>query len=418
MSTRVTSNIKTYWWLFLIWPALSLFLSIRSRSISPNFLWVFIIFYGLTFVISIDNQDSDITRYIKVFQDMYKNEITAQQFMATLYNVEEEGSTDLLQPILSYATSLFTGNPAVLLALFAVVFGFFYSRNVWLVLDRLEGKMKWLTTFFFICLLLVVPIWNINGFRFWTAAHIFFYGAFTFIVLGKSRGILFVLITALVHFSFLILIVIFLIYLLVGKRTWGYFIFFVLSIFINNLEIKFFNEFAESYIPTIFVQRADSYTSVQALERFQQRDVSKKRWYAVFYKKALFWAVMFSITVLFVRFHRAIRENANLRGLFAFTFLLFGVANLLSVVPSGIRFAIVASLFATASCVLVIHLAWHDRVMKRSLYLTLPLLALFVLVSIREGFNSIGVNTLFSNAFIASFAENKVALIDVFKWRL
>lgn len=418
MSSTKDADLKNYWWLFAIWPFLAIVLSLRSRSLTPNLLWAFIVFYGFTFVISADNQASDITRYILVFQKMHEKELGFTEFVSSLYAIGDEGTTDLLQPFISYTLALFTDSGQLLITAFSFVFGFFYSRNVWLLLTKLDGPVKWLTGVFLFVFLLVVPIWNVNGFRFWTAAHIFFYGTIQYIMFKRKTGVLFVAGSALVHFSFLIPIFVFLLYLAAPRRSTVFFVFFIVSIFFNSLEIDFFNQLAERYLPSVFVERADSYTSEAAVERFQQRDANRINWYALYYKKALLWMMMFLLVVQFVRYRDFIQSVDWLRALFAFTFLLFGVANFLSLVPSGVRFAIVSSLFACTCVIIVIHYQLPDGFLKRTLYGAFPLLMLFVLVSIREGFNSIGVNTLFSNVLIAFFAENSIALIDVFKWSL
>src|SRR5699024_1226601 len=97
---------------------------------------------------------------------------------------------DILRTIIALAVSRFTASQSVLTLVYGIIFGFFFSRNMWFVLERFKGKIRLITILLFCCFFLVIPIWDINGFRFWTAAHIFVYGVLQFLFDEKWRGIL------------------------------------------------------------------------------------------------------------------------------------------------------------------------------------------------------------------------------------
>jgi len=86
------------------------------------------------------------------------------------------GEIDVLRTFLSYTISRFTESQAILTMVYAFIFGYFFSRNIWYVFGLLKGKISFLEKVLLLALILVVPIWLINGFRMWTAFHVFMYG--------------------------------------------------------------------------------------------------------------------------------------------------------------------------------------------------------------------------------------------------
>jgi hypothetical protein len=384
---------------------------------AKNILWAFAVFYGFTFVISIDNSGSDVNRYVSWFKAMADQKLSFSDFTKTLYSVEAE-SADVLQPSVSYLVSRFTSNHAFLLATFGLIFGYFYSRNIWMVLERLTGNLKPLTVFLLVVFAVTVPLWNLNGFRFWTATHVFFFGTFTFLMTKSKKAIIIAALSTLVHFSFLLPSAILIIYLVIGNRFIILFWIFIASFLANELDVSAFRQYAENYLPDVFVEKADPYTTAESIQEFRTASNADKNWYAILYKKLLRWTSAAFLVGLFFR-RSIIRQYGPWLRLFSFSLLIYSASNMASLVPSGVRFLTIANLFVIPCLIFYIQNGPYDRTLKRLVLISIVPLSLFLLVTIREGFNSFGLFTVLGNPAVAMTlgGGGDIALIDIIKWR-
>ena len=169
---------------------------------AKNMFWAFCTFYGLTFAIGIESQGSDITRYVDELKLLYVQEsLTIGQLIEYFIN---SGEIDILRTLLSYTISRFTDSQAILTMVYGFIFGYFFSRNIWYVFSLLKNRLTLISKIVLFTLILVMPIWQIGGFRMWTAFHVFMYGLLPFIFENKKDKLIFLYLSFLVHFSYLI----------------------------------------------------------------------------------------------------------------------------------------------------------------------------------------------------------------------
>jgi len=272
---------------------------------------------------------------------------------------------------------------------------------MWFVLEHLKGNIRFTTVLLFISFFLVIPIWNINGFRMWTAAHIFIYGLLPYLFEGKKNGVLIASLSILVHFSFLIPVSILYLYMFAGNRLMIYFIFFCTTFFISEINLTVFNEVVESYAPEILQERTAGYRGEQYVEAHREGETAGKNWYLVWYGRALQWPIMGFLILFFFKARTFFAENKAWLNLFCFTLLFYGSANLLSSLPSGGRFIAIANLSALALITLYVQNKEHEKVMKRFIIAATPALLLFIIVSVRMGLYSISATAILGNPIIA-----------------
>ncbi|WP_441000163.1 EpsG family protein, partial [Fodinibius sp. SL11] len=329
--------------LFLIWPFLALASAFKNYSSSwgKNILWAFVAFYGFAFAIGAESVDSDITRYVQEVE--YLHGIDMSPADAIEY-YKKSGEVDVLRTFIAVTVSRVTGSQAVLTLIYGIIFGFFFSRNIWFVLERLEGKIKPITILLIACLFLIIPIWKMNGFRFWTAAHIFIYGLLPFLFDNKKGKILFCFLSLLVHFAFLVPVAILLSYLIAGNRLVIYFIFFLATFFITEINLTAFNNIIDNYAPEIIQERSSSYRGEDKVEAYRDGVEKDTVWYAIWYGRALGWSVMGFLIVLFWQGKAFFENNRRWKSLFSFVLLFCGIANLFSSLPSGGRYSSIANL--------------------------------------------------------------------------
>lgn len=403
---------------FLLWPFFTTLYYLKNfrKPAAKNVMWLFIIFYGFTWAIGVESQTSDINSYVNDIPLLHKLNLNLNGILAYYYS---SGEIDILRTVLAYIVSYFTGNGYYLIIIYGAIFGYFYSRNMWYILDRLKGRTKFFTKILLFCLFLCIPPWHIAAFRFWTASHVFIFGLLPFLFEGKKKSLIWCLITPFViHFSFLFAFIPLAIYLVLGNKVKLYYIFFVLTLFVSAININQFNEFVESYAPEKVAERSAGYrdeekvTTLRTKGRFKEDEV----WYVRLYGDSIRYSLAAFLIVFYWTFRKSLQGHSNLLKLLSFVLLFYGFANVLATIPSGNRFLRVANLLSVAF--LVIHV--QNNFLNKHLYrigrVILPFLLLFIIVSLRESWYSFSLMTIIGNPITAifSFGEN-LALNDIIK---
>ena len=401
--------------LFVVWPLLALISAFRNYKSSwgKNILWAFVAFYGFSFAIGIENSNSDIVRYVAKVHNLYGTSMTLSDFYHYFLN---SGELDILQSLIAFFVSRFTDMQAILTLVYGIIFGFFFSRNVWYVLEHLKGRIKPINVLLISCFFLVIPIWNLNGFRFWTASHIFIYGILPFLFEGKKKGLFISMSSILVHFAFIVPVIVLMGYLLLGNRLIIYFAFFLTTFFISQINVTVFNQVIGNYTPEVLQERTSSYRSENKVKEFRTAPEKNRNWYVVWYGKVLDWSVMGFLVILFLKGRTFFTKNKKWLSLFSFTLLFYGVANLFSSLPSGGRYGSIAQILALALIMLYIQNREQKSVMERFIWAATPALLLFIVVAARSGLYSISATTLLGNPFTAIFLMGKnISLNDVMR---
>src|SRR5690554_908098 len=378
-------------------------------------MWLFTIFFAATFAIGVESEGSDVVSYITEVSLLHNLNLNVKEAFLYYMNSKE---IDVSRTFLAYVVSLTTDNGFYLIVIYGIIFGFFFSRNIWYVLERLERKIKFFTLILIVTLFLVIPIWNLNGFRFWTAAHVFIYGLLPFIFERKKRSLIWCFITPFIfHYSFLFALIPLSVYLLFGDKIKIYFILFLISFFVSEFDISQFNTLIDQYVPESFAERSKSYRDEDKVEALREGEINTDMvWYAKYYSKTLRWSIVALLILIYWGSRKTIKENQELLRLLSFIFLFFFFTNLLATIPSGGRFLVIGNLIALAF--LVLHL--QNNKVKKEIHtlskIATPFLLFFIIISLRTGVYSFSVMTLIGNPLTAIFTlgEN-LSLNDLLK---
>ncbi len=419
-------NSQSHWNLFLLFPIYAAYYALKSYKATwaKNIIWAFVVFYGFTIGTSkeiaagSDGGTADIFRYAQGVKDLHEKSLSFSE-IKKLYAENED--IDILNLTISIIVSRITDNLQLLAAVYGLIFGFFFSRNIWFVLERVKGEIKPIILILIAAYFLVNPFWNIGGFRFWTATHIFIYGLLPYLYKGQKKGIFISSLSVLVHFSFTLPVLFLWLYVLIGNRTVFYFVFFISSIITSEFNITTFNAFIEANAPEKVVTRTSGYRNEESVEEFREGGENAQidntvqiSWHARFYQKALKWSLMAFLIFLFFR-RKVIKQfSASIYNSFNFTLLFWGFANIMSSIPSGGRYLTVAALSALPLIIFFLHNRKKEKMLSNLIVVAYPALLLFIIVSIRVGFYSITLKTLL-NPIIVLFMDNNVTLNDLIK---
>jgi hypothetical protein len=400
--------------LFIFSPAIALIVALRNHNLSwvKNLIWVFTIYFGYTFVVG---EQMDSLRYGQGLVLMARQQVGSLADFFSLIYQKETGYVDVLQPLLTFLVSRITTNSRILFAVFGFVFGYFYSRNVSFLFSYVDGKFKREALPFLILAALVIAIWQINGFRFWTAAHVFILGLFTAFKkdTSKVKGILICCSSIFIHFSFALPVLLFFLLLMVGNRLVIFFAIYTASFFITQISPQLLRG-GGSFVPAIFQERTEGYTNEEYVKGRKQLLVTAN-WYVEGRNIAIRYTINLLLIVLFFRYRLLIQSSKMWTALLSYFLLLTTGINLLTEVASIARFELVANVILF-SFLFVFTQNFRQRVFP--LWSYLPFLGaamLYIVVEIRIGFETTSLLTVLGNPLIAPFLSNDFPLINFFK---
>lgn len=398
--------------LYLIWPVGALFISLQNykQNWSRDILWLFCIFFGFTFIIAGEG-GSDSARYAERFIMYAHSDLSLEELWRSFYS---EGSkyVDIASPLVTYSVSRITDDPSMLFTVFGVIFGYFFSRNLWYVLDRINGKITGVILLYVLTFAFFNPIWNINGFRMWTAAQIFLFGTMPFLIEGKSKKLIWSAISVLFHFSFLFPLGIVLLFIIVKNRLNIYLGFFIITSFIKEIDLLGIQSVLTSFLPSFLHERVETYVRPEYAESISETRQSIS-WFLPLCESGIKWTIY--ILVLYISFfgRKMLKERQDLTTLLCFSLLFYGFSNIFSLIPSGGRFLVVANTLMFAFFIIFLTAFPKIRTMQLLETFSTPFLLLYCIVAIRIGMDYFGLATLISNPILSLFYKDDATFMTI-----
>lgn len=404
-----------YYFSFFIWPFGVLIASMTNwkKSFSKNIFWIFCVFFGFAFIIGDDSIIStDSVNYAHWLTTYAFSDISFTDLFKSFYS-ERTGSLDILHPLITYLVSRVTYDPAFLFAVFGLIFGYFYSRNIWFILDKIQGKI---TPFLFLYILtfaLMNPIWNINGFRMWTAAQIFLFGSLPYLLDGNPKRLIWSGVSVLMHFSFLLPLITLPLFVVLKNKINILFILFIITSFIKELDLNLVRN-ALHLLPSVLQPTVSSYTNPDYADLVQS-NFQNINWYITYSGKGIEWVIYTMVIFVYFFCKDLLNNKPNIKALFCYSLLFYAVANILSLIPSGARFLILANSFFFAFCIVSFPDIIRTKYSHIVITLSVPLLLLFCVVSLRSGMDFYGLNSIIGNPFTVAFWNDTIPLIEIIK---
>lgn len=391
---------------------------------AKNAFWIACIYLGAVLIYcpegTILGMGGDGGRYVLRLMEMYSNPDFTLGSLFSLYQ-RDSSYLDLYQQLTTFFVSRFTDNGHVLFAVYAFVFGFFYSRNIWYILEKLPNKrLGWIvilvTLYFLIC-----PITQINGVRMWTALHVYVYGMMPFLFERDKSKFGWVLITPLIHFSFLYVAILGLLWFIVPIRTktnnftlYVALFIFIVSIFVNSINMNVVGGMVAEYAPESYEERLESYLSEDYISA-RADAASLNNWYVGLSGTIISLSYNILLILLLPCIKRNVYNQYNLKHLYVFTLFLGAFANLMSLLPSGGRFQLLSQMFKVP-LILIMALSVPPNVgFRKAVNYSLIFLLLPFVFEIRKLFDYFSITAIAGNFFTALVWENNVPLIDFIK---
>lgn len=411
LSLSDTTSARHYLYLFLIWPFLAFLLAIKnySQKDSKKVVYLFIIYYGLTFVIGeLGGAGADAERYAMhlianaklPFTDFFK-------IVGGLYSADS--SIDIVEPLISFLVSRFTSHYSLLFAVYAAIFGFFYLKSINLLHDRHIKNPGWNTLIMMVFFIMILPINSINGFRMWTAAWIFFYGAYHVILYRNPKYILITLGASLVHFSFLTVNIILILYYVAGNRNVIYFPLVIVSFILPHLLSSTFRS-VSFWLGGAFLTRYEGYSS-EGYGIARAEEVEQAAWFMQISDELVFYYLIGAIIIIQLR-DKFLMQGQKEKNLFSFLLLFLSFVNFGKAIPSfGGRFEMLFYLFATLYIFIYLTKLPKEKI-NILIWIGLFPMLLFAAINFRLACDSINI-WLFTPGFGLPLLVQGIPLADI-----
>ena len=428
--TNAKENQKTFaiaFSLAILFPFGGLIYTLRHwrKEWAKNVFWLICVYMGVVFIYwpegTMLGDGGDGGRYALMLVEMYHNPLVSLTSIFKGY-LSDPKIMDLYQPILTYCISRFTYNGHILFTFYAIVFGFFYSRNIWYVLEKIPN-MKigyfyiFIALYFFVC-----PISHINGVRMWTALHVYVYAMMPYLLEKDYSKIWLLLLIPFIHFSFLYITIFAIIYVFIPytiKSESTFFIYFslivfIITLFINSINMDFVRIVLQEYTPDVYSGRLNGFVQQEYVERRIEAN-SLKNWYVITFSLLKHWVYNILLLLLLPYLKKQLKNSKSMINLYVFTLLLSSIANLISLIPSGGRFEFLAQMFKIPMIVLTItSLNQLDNIFKyvnvASILLIFPLI-----FELRKFFDFYSITLISGNFVTIFFWENNVPIINYIK---
>lgn len=243
---------------FILFPFLTFFVSLFNVKYKPAryVIFAFFLLFGLNFTI---NQSSgfDSIRYVEYFNHL---DITLFLYDINSYLNGTGEVKDIYFQVVALITKSFSDNYHILLLLESAVFSIFCIKTLKPFIGNAcnrVSKYDW-----FILTIIVFstnPIFNINGVRFWTASWITVYALLSSFTTGSKNPLLFLLITPLIHSTYIIIVGLYFVYIFFGKYQKFWFLFSIISYPLSNVCFKLIPSIFTS-LPLIYQKSLSHYT--------------------------------------------------------------------------------------------------------------------------------------------------------------
>ncbi|MGV0978572.1 hypothetical protein [Empedobacter falsenii] len=223
-------------------------------------------YFGYTMYVEDPIYDS--SRYKDFFLEVYW--IKKDYFSFLVGQINSIYVQDYYESTTAYLISRFTKDYQVYFGFLGFVFGYIYSKNIYLTSQFISKKNIFSILFFFSFLFLYGP-WAINGARYGTATQLFIFVVFNYFLYNNKKILYILLVIPLIHFSFLLPIFLLLTYFLFKKlilKAHTLFLFlFVSSFLLDFFVTEFFNNIVH-YFPAFLANKIIAYTSLEAINEF------------------------------------------------------------------------------------------------------------------------------------------------------
>lgn len=400
----------------LLFPVLGMVAALyfHKDKYAKYLFWLGCVYLGFVHIFNpINESGADGVRYAQRLTEYAGIEINSHNLKDMFYSNGD--NNDIYQQTVTLLVSRFTTNAHILFCVFAAIMGFFYTGNIWMVLDRFNGdKNKWFIWLLIIMYIMLVPIYQINGVRMWTALHVFVFGALSYYLRSSKSSLLWVFVTPFIHFSYLPFVLFFLIFLFLPKKSHTiYFVFFFVSVFVDNLQDYIpLKDLLLQYSPQFLHTKIDEYL-IEGYSEYEADMLGGLSFYVKLVPMSLKIFIYVFIGFVWLNFKKLINSDEQKVMLFIFLFI-GGIVQMLSSLPQMVRFDRLVHMFFFVFILLTYsnYNKLETKVYNFGKYISF-LLLLPLFFTFRLGTEYYGFSMFIGNFLSAMFIEDRYPLVNL-----
>ena len=410
------SYIKLNILFMFIFPVLGVFSFLKSGNINryaPSFFF-FLVFFGVFFVVP---TSGDAYRQYQEFRDF--SFIDFNEFwyeFIKILNFKSMTESDIYAYSSKFILSRISDSPSLFFGFHAFTFALVYVSTLKLVLKNVNVHKTILTTFFFLLIVFVAPISKIQYVRYYFAGWLFIYGALKILKTKNYKNYVFIILSILVHFSFVVPAILFIGYFFLRKRIYLWMVIAVFA-FTSNSFLSQFTSSISTFSQTNFggsqlQGKTAAYTENEEYIEQRGQRFEERAWYAN-PAKYLRWAYnVILLTLISLILLKKIKIKKSLLNLFTFSLFLFSIGQLGNAFASlGERLEQIFFIVFSVFCLYYFYNN-KNKLLNNIAYACTPLYSIFLVMSIREIF-SVGDLFVFIGNPLFAFLADRVSVLSL-----
>ncbi len=361
---------------FFIWPfAAFLYALVNYRRRDSQIIMV--LFTGLfAFSMMAESAGLDLYRILesaKLYATLSFDQVWA--IVGGLYGEGDDAGVDVYRDLVAFIITRFSSNGNVMMLVFGLIYGWFYvlSLQALLAINKIKNVYS---IFILISFSMIFSMDQVAGVRYATAAYLMFFGGFRFIQSKRLKFLIIAALSVLVHFSFLAVFVVLIIYWWLKPANVILFILVIITFFAGN----FFGDSVLTFIDSLggsLGARAGLYTG-------QKLEADHTVWFVKYREESMaIYMVLFILITKILNIR--LREKQLHTQLLGFSLALLSLSNITTNIPhAGYRYQFVAILFFMAYVYLLYRFNSNNETIKMLSLLSVPFFMLQIIYAMRS----------------------------------
>ena len=392
---------------FFVWPfAAFVYSLINYRRRSSQIIMV--LFTGLyAYSMMAESAGLDLYRVLESAK-LYAT-LSFDQFWAIvggLYGQSDDAGVDVYRDLVAFFVTRFTNDGHVLMMVYGLIYGWLYvmSLKALLSVNRIKNVY---TIFILISFSMIFSMDQVAGVRFATAAYVMFIGVFRFLQTKQLKFLIVAALSGLVHFSFLAVLVVFVLYWWLKPGNVILYFLVIITFFAGN----FFGSSVVNFLDSLggsLGSRAGLYTA-------QETIADQTVWFVKYREEMM--AIYMVLFILIVKIRNVkLREKRIHSQMYGLSLALLSLSNITGNIPhAGYRYQFVAVMFFMAYVYVLYRFNSNNQTIKRLSLLAIPFFLLQIAYALRSILSYSPFTLFFGFSPMVLFMKVEQTVWDVIK---
>ena len=388
-ANQIKNSYNGYLLLLLLFsPIMGVVQLLRNRD-EKTLLLFGIIFFGLAGSVYVYRPGVDGASHLANAIANYSN-MSFSAFLNQFYDLvtlnSTTGAKDIYLHCISYLAASVFGVPELIHVFAGLILGYFFTKSALLVLkNRLTIKKSSILTAFIILFIFDRSLGALNSIRMWTGMWVFFYGTYSYAITKKKKFLAVILFSIVVHFSYVIVLIPFLVSYILRNRTY-----IMTAIYLVSFGLSLDFSSVENYLPQTDLvesqQKSNVIDSEEKAEFFQEKaaiaNSVQKNFYVTYGEGFYKDYCIVGLSFILLLFYNSKKSDKKFIFLFASGIGLYTFSNLATFSPSlAGRIKTISALFILVSSIQLLFTIARYKLSRQKLKLLNVGLVIFLISS-------------------------------------